>query len=321
VIVANCQHEKVQKNGRTPKGAIRYRCTQCGKSWTEETTALGGMRIGLDQAAKVVQMLCEGVSVSATVRLTGTSMNTILSLLNYVGERCESYMAENIKGVHVSEIQIDEQWQFILCKRATAKELKYVGGCGDSYTYTAIERGSKLIVAWHFGKRDEKHTNSFIKKLANATVGRFDLASDGWSAYPMAVWTHLGDRVDYGMLVKIYGDGTAEDRRRYSPAKIIEAKRTRVIGIPEKSKICTSHIERMNGSVRTFCKRMGRLTYCFSKKWNNHRNALALFFAYYNFCRPHKSLKGETPAMAHGLENHVWTVRELIENVSRSLAM
>ena len=81
----------------------------------------------------------------------------------------------------------------------------------------------------------------------------------------MAVWQHLGERVDYGMLVKIYGDGSAEDQRRYSPARIIEAKRTRIFGVPEKSKICTSHIERFNGSTRTFGKRMSRLTYCFSK--------------------------------------------------------
>ena len=131
----------------------------------------------------------------------------------------------------------------------------------------------------------------------------------------MAVWKHLGNRVDYGMLVKIYGDGSAEDQRRYSPARIIEAKRTRIFGVPEKSKICTSHIERFNGSTRTFCKRMGRLTYCFSKKWNNHRAALGLYFAHYNWCRAHKSLKGQTPAMAHGIASGVWSVRELLMRV------
>lgn len=270
----------------------------------------------MDRAVKVIEMLCEGVSVRATCRLTNTDKATVLDLMNYLGERCEAYMQENIKGVAVEDIQMDEQWQFILCKKATAKKLKYVGGCGDSYTYTAIERGTKLIVAWHFGKRDEKHTGAFIKKLAAATTGRFHLSSDGWTAYPMAVWQNLEDRVDYGMLIKIYGDGSAEDRRRYSPARIIESKRSRVLGVPEGKRICTSHIERMNGSVRTFNKRMGRLTYCFSKKWNNHRNSLAITFAHYNFCRTHRTLKGETPAMAHGLTNHVWTVRELIETVA-----
>lgn len=91
--------------------------------------------------------------------------------------------------------------------------------------------------------------------------------------------------------------------------------KSRVLGVPEAKRICTSHVERLNGSVRTFCKRMGRLTYAFSKKWNNHRAALALTYAHYNYCRAHKTLKGKTPAMAHGLTAHVWTVRELIQTV------
>ncbi len=71
----------------------------------------------------------------------------------------------------------------------------------------------------------------------------------------------------------------------------------------------------MNGSIRHFCKRMARLTYSFSKRWDNHRAAPGLLFAHYNYCRRHRTLKGTTPAMAHGIENHRWTVRELLERV------
>lgn len=315
MIAINCEHTRRRTNGTTKSGAKRYRCKDCGKSWTESTTMLGGMRIGLDRAAQIVAMLCEGVSVLGTSRLTDTDPHTIIKLMCYLGERCEVFMQEQIKGVHVDEIQMDEQWQYVLCKRATARAKHYVGGCGDSWCYTAIERSTKLVVAWHMGKRDEKHTNAFIAKLAAATTGRFDLASDGWSAYPMAVWQHLNGRVDYGVLIKIYRDGDAEDQRRYSPAKFVESKRTRIFGVPERDRICTSHSERLNGSNRNFCKRMARLTYAFSKKWSNHRAALAVWFAVYNWCRPHKSLKGTTPAVAHGVALHAWTIRELIEKV------
>jgi transposase InsO family protein len=68
----------------------------------------------------------------------------------------------------------------------------------------------------------------------------------------------------------------------------------------------------MNGTMRTFIKRMGQLTYCFSKRWDNHRAALGLFFAHYNFYRRHRSLGNRTPAMVSGLADHVWTVRELM---------
>jgi hypothetical protein len=121
--------------------------------------------------------------------------------------------------------------------------------------------------------------------------------------------------VDYGMLVKTYAEPVKEERRRYSPPRIIGAKKTPMMGKPDEERICTSHSERMNGSIRNFCKRMGRLTYCFSKRWANHRAALGLFFAHYNYCRKHRSLKGLTPAMAHGLTIHAWSVRELLERV------
>ena len=136
------------------------------------------------------------------------------------------------------------------------------------------------------GKRDEKHTNAFIKKLAAATIGRFNLASDGWTAYPMAVWQNLEDRVDYGMLVKIFGEGG----QRRSPPLFArpDNKLPRKLAYSACRRASESALrmsERLNGSTRNFCKRMARLTYAFSKKWNNHRNALALHFAHYNYCR------------------------------------
>jgi transposase InsO family protein len=72
-----------------------------------------------------------------------------------------------------------------------------------------------------------------------------------------------------------------------------------------------SPAERQNGSLRQRCKRLTRLTYAFSKKWENLKAALALHFAYYNFCRVHGSLR-VTPAMEAGITDHVWTLDELV---------
>jgi IS1 family transposase/transposase-like protein len=316
VIQSTCQHQKVQKNGKTPKGATRFRCCLCGKSWTEDTAQLDGMRIGIDKAAKIVEMLCEGTSVSATARMMKTSKRVVLDVLVMFGERCEKFMAQTIKGVFVGDVQVDEIWQFVLCKNATAKREKMVGGCGDSYCFTAIDRQTKLLVAWHMGRRTQQSTEQFIAKLDDATFGHFHVSTDGWRSYPTEIKNQLGHRVDHGVMHKMYGLTTRQDQRRYSPARIIGAVKTPMHGTMYKEQICTSHVERMNGSIRTFCKRMGRLTYCFSKKWANHRAALGLFFAHYNFCRKHTSLKRMSPAMAHGIATEVWTVKQLLENVS-----
>jgi IS1 family transposase/transposase-like protein len=316
VIDIVCQHENRRTNGTTKAGATRFRCKDCGKTWTESTELLGGMRIGIDKAAQIVEMLCEGMAIRAIERISGTTKNTILDLLKYVGERCEAWMSEQIRGVHASEVQIDEIWGFVLCKNATANRLRYVGGCGDTYCFTAIERHTKLLVAWHHGKRTEEHTSRFIAKLDAATNGHFHISSDGWRSYPTAIKRELGHRVDHGVIQKIYGKNVYHDQRRYSAPRIIGSFKSAMHGQPyQEDLICTSHVERMNGSIRHFTKRMARLTCAFSKSWDNHRCALAIFFCHYNWCRKHRSLKTNTPAVAHGLADKTWTVKELLKAV------
>jgi IS1 family transposase len=285
--------------------------------FTDSTAMFGGMRIGLDKAAQVIELLCEGMSVRATERVSGVSLPTILELLLYIGGLCEQYMRENIKEVFVGECQIDEIWQYVFCKARTAKEKKYVGGCGDCYCYTALDRTTKLIVTWHVGRRNEPHTDQFISKLAVATHGHFHLSSDGWKSYPTTIKSHLGHRVDHGVMTKVYGRSINYPHSAYSPARIIGAYKTPMHGdVYQQDKICTSHVERMNGSIRLFNRRMSRLTYAFSKRWDNHRAALAVMFCHYNYCRKHRALKGLTPAMAHGLATEVWSVRKMLEAVT-----
>jgi transposase-like protein/IS1 family transposase len=316
VIVATCQHQDRKKFGKTKSGAPRFRCKLCGKTWTQSTELFAGMRIGLDRAAQIVELLCEGMSVRAAARITDTSKTTILELLKLVGERCEAFMAEHIRGVQVDDIQCDEIWQFVFCKKATAKHKKYVGGCGDSWCWTAIDRNTKLMVTWHMGRRTTEDCHAFMRKLAVATTGRFHLSTDAFQPYENVVKWNLGGRVDYGQVMKVFGVPTNEDARKYSPARIIGCRKRPVLGKAQIDKTCTSHCERMNGSIRNFTKRMGRLTYCFSKRWANHRAALAVFFMHYNYCRAHRSLKGQTPAMCHGLATEAWTVRQMLVGVS-----
>jgi IS1 family transposase len=219
--------------------------------------------------------------------------------------------------VFVDQVQVDEIWSYVFCKNATAKRMNYVGGCGDVYCFTAIERTTKLLICWHMGRRNEDHTDAFISKLERATFGHFHLSSDAWKSYPSTIQRNLGHRVDYGVMQKIYGRPINYPASAYSPAKIIGAYKSPRIGDEyQQDRICTSHVERHNGSIRLFIKRLNRLTYCFSKKWDNHRAALAIFFMHYNYCRKHSALKGHTPAMAHGLATERWSVRKMIESVT-----
>ena len=120
----------------------------------------------------------------------------------------------------------------------------------------------------------------------------------------------LGGRVDFARLIKVYR-ATPEGERRYSPAEVVSTEVVPVIGQPDPARICTSHVERQNLTMRMSIRRFTRLTNGFSKKWENHLAALALYFAFYKLVRIHSSLR-VTPAMQAGITDHVWDISELL---------
>lgn len=311
----NCQNcdGQVKKFGKDRKGNQRFRCLSCGKTFTA-TERLEGHYLPMEKTLLVLQLLVEGNSIRSTERITGIHRDTIINLLVETGAKCERMMEDRIKGIHVKDIQADEIWGFVQMKEKTKKALGHDAvTLGDAYTFVALERDSKLVMAWHLGRRVEKDAEAFLEKIYKAVEGtqnRFQMTTDGWGGYPNAVGYSLGTRVDYGQLVKMYAAPT-EGQRRYSPAECIGAKRIPVFGNPDPDRINTSHIERQNLTMRMSMRRLTRLTNGFSKKWENLRAALALHFAYYNFCRVHKSLRC-TPAMAAGITKSVWELKDLL---------
>jgi transposase-like protein/IS1 family transposase len=304
-----------KKSGKHRNGLQRFRCNQCRKTFTEDhATPLGDMRIPLDKATKAIELLVEGCSVSSTERITGIHHTTLLSLLVLAGQKCERLLEKRIKNLPVADVQCDEIWGYV-AKKEAHKWISEQGreDIGDAYTFVAIERNTKLILAWHLGKRTVPHTQAFIRKLAKATAYQpYQLSTDGFPAYIAAVDDHLTQRgVDYGQLVKIYGN-SREGEQRYSPPEVTSAVPHPVWGLPDVERICTSHVERQNLSMRMGIRRLTRLTNAFSKKWENLKAALALWFCFYNWCRVHKTLR-MTPAMAAGITDHIWSISELLE--------
>jgi transposase-like protein/IS1 family transposase len=295
VIAPACSHNYRRKYWKNRKGQQRYQCAACHAVFTEEPpNPLGDMRIDRDRAEKILHMLVEGCSASAAARLTGTDIHTVLDLMVLVGERCHRFMDRTFQGLTVRNVEVDEVWQFIGCKDKTAKQRLYPDEFGDSYLFTAIERGSKLLFAYQLSKRTSEEAEHFCWQIAQRTIGRFALATDGFRPYFAAVYySGMAGRVDYGQVVKNYGNVSKDDARKYSPAKIISCERKAVLGDPTRKDISTSIVERSNLSLRTFARRMSRLTCAFSRKWQNHAAAMALAICHYNFCRVHRTLQDD----------------------------
>jgi IS1 family transposase len=233
-------------------------------------------------------------------------------MLELAGQNCERIMGRTIVNVPVQDVQCDEIWGFVQKKESHKWPWESDdNSIGDAYCFVAIERNSKLILNFALGRRDQKTTDAFIEGLRQATARqRFQITTDGFQPYKSAVTTTLSDRVDFGMLIKIYAQDR-EGEARYSPPDVVEALPKAIMGDPDRAKICTSHIERQNLSIRMGMRRMTRLTNAFSKKWENLWWAYCLWFAFYNFIRIHQSLR-ITPAMAAGITDHVWDLENLI---------
>jgi IS1 family transposase len=269
------------------------------------------MRLPVEKARSILQLLLEGMSVRSAERVTGVHRDTILRLLVLAGDRCQTLMVQKVVNLNVQDVQADEIWGFVFKKEGHKAESDGAE-VGDAYCFVGIERETKLVLAYHLGRRTTKSTDEFIGKLSYAVSPecRFQLTTDGFPPYVSAVKLILRDRVDFAQQIKVYG-APRDGEQRYSPAEVVDIVTNEIVGRPCRERISTSHVERQNLSIRMGMRRMTRLTNASSKKWENLEAAYSLWFAYYNFCRRHQTLR-ITPAMEQGLTDHQWTVGELV---------
>jgi IS1 family transposase len=247
-------------------------------------------------------------------RVADVSINTVTKLLEDAGEACLAIHDETVRNVQASRIQCDEIWSFCHAKQknvATAKAAPE--GAGDVWTWTAIDADTKLIVSYNVGDRSGESAMDLMDDLRSRLANRVQLTTDGHKAYLEAVEGAFGADVDFAQLVKLYGP-TITAPGRYSPAECIGAKKLRVEGNPDIDHVSTSYVERQNLTMRMSMRRFTRLTNGFSKKLDNHIHALALYFAFYNFCRIHKTLR-MSPAMAAGITDRLWSLEDIVARI------
>jgi len=264
------------------------------------------------ERAHILHLLCEGSSIRAVTRLTGASKVTVTKLLIDAGKACMAFHDATVRDVKAKRVQVDEIWSFTYAKQknvATAKAAP--ADAGDTWTWTAIEADTKLIVSYFVGGRDGECAQMFMDDLASRLANRVQLTSDGHKAYLEAVEGAFGADIDYAMLVKLYGATSEGAKGRYSPAECTGAVKTPITGKPDEKHISTSYSERQNLTMRMHMRRFTRLTNAFSKKIENHAYAVALHMMYYNFVRVHQKLR-MSPAMAAGVSERLWEVADIV---------
>jgi transposase-like protein/IS1 family transposase len=310
-----CQHTACVKAGSFGKRHVqRWKCTSCKNRFSEahEKQTRDTFQSRPDLAEQALKCLLEGCSIRSTERLTGLNRNTIMRLLIVAGERSARLMNERMREIRPTYLQCDEIWTYVAKKRARVRKGDPVDA-GDQWVFVALDEQTKLIPHFEIGKRTRDTTEQFLRGLRwKLAENRFQITTDGYHFY-RSIQSIFAGLTDFAQLVKLFGDYGQHDTAdaRYSPPRITEVISKVIDGNPDEEHISTSFVERSNLSMRMGMRRFTRLTNAFSKKLENLQAAVALYFAHYNFCRVHSSLR-VTPAMEAGLTDHVWSVGELL---------
>ena len=344
MIKATCQHKRRTSKGKDRKGQQRWKCKDCGVCFTDyHHKPLGDMQIDVDKAKLALRLLVEGMSIRATHRTTGIDRNTLCKLLVVFGTKCREFMDEKMRNLKLTHLQFDEQHTTVLKKQArlTIDERAERHDIGEVYIWTCVDQKTKLMPSFVVGKRSADNARRFMMDVSRRLVrpnphasdahayedGGYrhivQISTDGFPAYPEAVDLAFGPYAKFGTIIKEYRNASMD----YTPSEMVGTKRTGIQGIQgrEQRTICTSHVERLNGTQRLFLKRLNRLTYAFSKKLENLEAAFAMFACYYNWCwrtrYPDKSGKAgrrrPTAAMMAKLTDRIWSFDDLFEAVTK----
>ena len=256
-------------------------------------------------------MLAEGASMRSSSRIARVSMNTVAQVLEKALVACPRHHDQHVRGLDLESIQCDEIWSFVYGKARNFPLSRPPSTAGDIWTWTAIDRETKLIVAYHVGSRGTRDANAFMRDLERRLDTTTQITTDRHRPYEEAIEQAFGPAVHYaqiGKKAKIEGEQTEKE----------DGSENRVImGNPLESAITTSHVERCNLTIRQHNARYSRKVLSFSKRVHRHLASTALFVTYYNFCRVHSTIK-TTPAIAAGLDSIV-RQREWLADLLREM--
>jgi IS1 family transposase len=271
-------------------------------------------KLPFDKRLAILSALVEGNSLRSTSRMVMVSINTVTKFLERAGQVLGEYQHRTFRNLNCKRIQVDEIWSFCSAReKNVAPEKQGILGYGDVWTFTAIDADTKLVPSWMVGHRDLCFATTFLEDLRSRLANRVQLTTDGHRMYLQATEAAFGAEVDYAMLVKMYNKNLKDKKypNNYTPGECCGAKRTSIIGNPDKEHVSTSYVERQNLTMRMSMRRFTRLTNAFSKKLANLEHMLAIHYMVYNFSRIHMTLKS-TPAIKAGVTEKRWTLEDIV---------
>jgi len=145
-------------------------------------------KLSTEKRSKIIGCLVEGISIRATVRITGAAKNTVTKLLVDLGRACREYQDKTLRDLPCKRVQCDEIWSFCYAKQKNVPdELKGIFGYGDVWTWTALCADTKLALTWRVANRTAEAAKVFMEDLASRLANKIQLTTDGFKKYVEAV--------------------------------------------------------------------------------------------------------------------------------------
>lgn len=269
-----------------------------------------------ERRLEVLAALVNGTSIRATERMTGVHRDTIGRFAQAIGEGCARLHDRLVRDLTCALVDLDEQHSWCRKRQNKVDAAKDdAGSVGEQWTWAAICRTSKLIIAWHVGKRDQESADDLVEDVRARLAVMPQITTDGLGLYVQPIAANFGRAVPYMQTVKSFSSrpgkpGTSEKFAVERGVDFIQ-KRT-IFGTPDPAKATNYAIERSNLTARQWNARLRRRTLAFSKKLSRHCAAVALHYVYVNLCHIPRNMR-VTPAMAAGITDTVWTLEQLMD--------
>lgn len=356
----DCSHYRLMNRGNisaistylTQSGKRRiFRCSVCGTTFSEtRDTALFDLRTPEEKVMMALKMILVRVDLAGICFVLGVTEETVLEWLKRAAQKAQEINEHLLRELPVTQVQLDEMWSFIKRKCSPQAgpngESPELGEDGRQWVWISFAPQFRLILAAFVGPRTFQSALSLIQMTAAVVKGIPGFFSDGLSSYLPALiefyhvlktFPRTGKRgrpkepvkephpdLIYGQVIKNKKKGRLKE---LACRVLCGAKRLEELGLS----ISTSLIERLNRTWRQALAPLVRKSQSFCKDRTLMRRRVVFFQAFYNFARPHMSLRlplpeqdqlpsglirpkwvQRTPGMAAGLTDHVWTFRELL---------
>jgi transposase-like protein len=309
---------------------LLWQCHLCGRCLSERRgTAFFNLKTAELEVARSLDAMLRGDTQTSTAQTRRHRRETLRRWRRRAAPCARAVDQDFVTDLSITDLELDEQWSFAGKKKAPFAESSE---CGEAWWHKAMARESRLIVEQFVSPRTaeaaELLVNASFDRLAARCLPR--VSSDGYDAYTQPLgeqvkavtlyplqWALMKGKSGRPPLPKVipdpalvYGQVVKEREGR----KVVKVEKRLVLGptTTDLKAISTSLLERQNGTARSRNRYLVRKTYAFAKRVEYLDDQCAVDKSFYNFCRTHRGLLGETPAMRQGITDHVWSVAEVL---------